>query len=809
MTGLTGNNILAGSSGQVSGYEIEQSLRFEDGDSAYLSRTPGSAGNRKTWTWSGWFKLGIVDGSYRTIFGAGGGTNRDRIQIFNDEQLVVNFNDGLDANLNTTQVFRDPSAWYHLVVAVDTTQATSSNRIKIYVNGEQVTAFDTASYPSQNYDTRLNNNIATYIGQSSSNNFYWDGYLAEVNFVDGQALDPSNFGETDLFTNQWIPKKYVGTYGTNGFYLNFGNSASLGADSSGNSNNFTPTNLAATDQVLDSPTNNFAVLADVNNPTDIYLEGRLKFQGLTSATSPYSTSVLGSFGVSSGKWYYEARANTFLNGVRIGFARDGEMSSDGSIPTYRVFDFDIWDNLVTTNNSYTNDFTVTGSAGDILGLAIDIDNGTASAYINGTLKGSVTGLNTSGYQNLPFSRLGYASGGPTLTMNFGQDSSFAGTETAQNNTDGRGKGDFYYAPPSGYLALCEDNLPDPSIALPGEHFNTVLYSGNSTSQSITGVGFQPDFTWLKSRSAAGNHRLHNVITYGGPISGGSSGIKYLESNTTNAETSSTTKTLISLDSDGFSLYGDGGDTNQSSITYTSWNWKADNTSGSSNTDGTITSTVSANPTAGFSIVKFVNASGTNQETVGHGLSQSPDLIISKNLDTNVNNWAVFHSSVCDTTSKFIQLNTSNAITTYSTVWGASLPTASVFGVTGGGIAAASVNVIAYCFHSVEGYSKFGSYTGNGNADGTFIYLGFRPSFVLVKSTGVEDWFMYDGKRDPINVADKRLKANATSTEATVVGVDFLSNGFKWRGTTAGFNQSGVTFIYMAFAESPFKYSTAR
>ena len=257
------------------------------------------------------------------------------------------------------------------------------------------------------------------------------------------------------------------------------------------------------------------------------------------------------------------------------------------------------------------------------------------------------------------------------------------------------------------------------------------------------------------------------------------------------------------------MTGTTGELNYSSYNYAVWNWKADNTSGSTNTDGTIASTVSANPTAGFSIVKFVNASGTNQETVGHGLSQSPDLIISKNLDTNVNNWAVFHSSVCDTTSKFIQLNTSNAITTYSTVWGASLPTASVFGVTGGGIAAASVNVIAYCFHSVEGYSKFGSYTGNGSTDGTFIYTGFKPAFVLVKSTGVEDWFMYDGKRDPINVADKRLKANATSTEATVVGVDFLSNGFKWRGTTAGFNQSGVTFIYMAFAESPFKYSTAR
>ena len=816
MSGLTGNNILAGSSGQ-GGYEIEQSLRFEDGDSAVLSLTP-STSNRKTFTWSGWIKRGNISASYMNLFGATDGVNNEfDIRITNSDTLEVNEYTSPSYNFDviTSQVFRDVSSWYHIVVVINTTESTASDRVKIYINGSQVTSFSTASYPSLNYDTYINNSLyPTYIASFSTTANRFDGYMAEVNFIDGQALTPSDFGKTDPLTNQWIPKKYVGTYGTNGFYLNFSDSASLGADSSGNGNNFTPNNLAATDQVLDSPTNNFAVLADVNNPTDIYLEGRLKFQGLTSATSPYSTAVLGSFGVSSGKWYYEARANTLSNGVRIGFARDGEMSSDGSIPTYQVFGFDIYDNFVITNNSNTNDFTVTGSVGDVLGLAIDIDNGTASAYINGTLKGSVTGLNTAGYQNLPFSRLGWASGGQTLTMNFGQDSSFAGATTAQNNTDANGKGDFYYAPPSGYLALCEDNLPDPSIVLPGEHFNTVLYSGNSTSQSITGVGFQPDFTWLKSRSAAGNHRLHNVITYGGPISGGSSGIKYLESNTTNAETSSTTKTLISLDSDGFSLYGDGGDTNQSSITYASWNWKADNTSGSSNTDGSTTSTVSANTTAGFSIVSYTGDGSTSPTTVGHGLSIAPNVVIVKRRDAT-SDWIIGHDGLATNAfanNKFLKFDSSSVFTN-AVVWG-SQPTSSVVQITNGSAAnlnASGGTYVMYCFHSVEGYSKVYSYEGNGSStDNAFVYTGFRPAFILQKNAdGASSWWlMHDNKRTPYNQAGTALGAQATNGDTTGFNIDILSNGFKVRDAEPSLGNSN-TYIYLAFAESPFKYSKAR
>jgi hypothetical protein len=797
MSGLTGNNILAGSSGQVSGYEIEQSLRFEDGDSPYLTRQYSSAGNRKTYTLSCWVKRGALGD--KRIFGADGSSNFAWVLQFDssDKISVGAYNVGYVYQVVTTAVYRDVGAWYHIVVSTDTTQATASDRIKIYVNGEQETAFDTASYPSLNLDTSINDNTASRphgIGYIPGSGGDYDGYLAELNVIDGQALDASNFGETDLLTNQWIPKKYVGTYGTNGFYLNFSNSASLGADSSGNGNNFTPTNLAATDQVLDSPTNNFATLNPLwSTSGGVFSEGNLK-------SSLTADSVTGSIANLSGKYYYECYALS-SSGLYIGISDDTLFLDDSSFTYNQVYVY-IGNNGYKGGNGSAVAYGSTYTTGDIIGVAYDLNSGSITFYKNGISQGTAFSSGFAGAYR-PFI---HGASTSNIVANFGQDSSFAGNKTAQNNTDSNGKGDFYYAPPSGYLALCEDNLPDPSIALPGDHFNTVLYTGDgSASNSITGVGFQPDLSWFKVRSTTYDHQLHDAVRGAGNA---------IYSNLTNAE--GALGTVSSFDSDGFTVDASSYiGTNASGQTFVAWNWKADNTSGSSNTDGTITSTVSANPTAGFSIVKFVNASGTNQETVGHGLSQSPDLIISKNLDTNVNNWAVFHSSVCDTTSKFIQLNTTNAITTYSTVWGASLPTASVFGVTGGGIAAASANVIAYCFHEVEGYSKIGSYTGNGNADGTFVYTGFRPAFVMFKrtnSTGV--WGMYDNKRPGYNEVNNVLQAQSSASELTYpsdpnVRFDIVSNGFKFRNGSGSQNASGGTYIYMAFAESPFKTSNAR
>jgi hypothetical protein len=454
------NNILAGSSGQADGYEIEQSLRFEDGDSPRLTRQYSSAGNRKTYTLSCWVKRGALGD--KRIFGADGSSNFAWVLQFDssDKISVGAYSGGYVYRVVTTAVYRDVGAWYHIVVSTDTTQATASDRIKIYVNGEQETAFDTASYPSLNLDTSINNNTASRphgIGYIPGSGGAYDGYMAEVHFIDGQALTPSDFAETNPITNQWIPKEYVGTYGTNGFYINFGNSASLGADSSGNGNDFTPTNLAATDQVLDSPTNNFATLqptVQVIESSGTYSEGNLSILKAGNFNVQHDSSIR----FNSGKWYWEVLVN--------------QMAS----PTSRNYYIGTQNHVWASNGDYYDQGTpgwvaqgVTFSQGDLISVAVDYEGQTIKFYKNGSLT-----LDKTLYPEVIdyFSARGRINGnGGTAEniYNFGQDSSFAGTKTAQGNKDANGKADFYYAPPSGYLALCSFNLPDPSISLPGDH----------------------------------------------------------------------------------------------------------------------------------------------------------------------------------------------------------------------------------------------------------------------------------------------------------------------------------------------------
>ena len=778
MSGLTGNNILAGSSGQ-GGYEIEQSLRFEDGDSAYLTRTPASAGNRKTWTWSGWVKRGKL-GGFRPLFSVSGG---DTFRFEDSPADTLSLNNSGTAVLKSDSVFRDTSAWYHVVCAVDTTQA--SNRVKIYVNGALQKQGDPYSL---NEDTPFNSTVVHEIGRNTaSTSRLFNGYLTEVHFIDGQALTPSDFGETDLLTNQWIAKKYVGTYGTNGFYLNFSNSASLGADSSGNGNNFTPTNLAATDQVLDSPTNNFQVInrmdPNASNASTTISEGNLKFTHSAGTANQNS----GTFRpTTSLDWYFEAVL------VSLPSSGTSQYSYAGFGSAYLATDGKIFINgsNVTTVSALSN--------GDIVSYAAGASG--IEIFVNGSSVYST--VTTPGYVGVIVNT--FNSG--VWVLNFGQDSSFAGTKTAQNNTDANGKGDFYYAPPSGYLALCENNLPDPSIALPGDHFNTVLYTGNGSTQSITGVGFQPNLNWIKARNSPEYNVLHDVLRGAN---------NRLFSNTTDAET--TAPTMTSFDSDGFSVSTDGGTysaTNANGTTYAAWNWKA-NGSGVSNTDGTITSTVSANTTAGFSIVSYTG-NGTNGATVGHGLSQKPDLVIYKARSQATHDWIVYSSPLGAT--KRLKLNLPDAVTTNSSQFNDTEPTSSVVTLgTLNNINQSSETYIAYCFHSVEGYSKFGTYIGNGANNGPFVYTGFSPAFLIVKeiNTSAQNWYMMDNKRGTNNPVNQYLHPNQSSAENGYAQgdvfdiVDFVSNGFKIKHSRPALNQSGNTLIYMAFAESPFKYSNAR
>ena len=325
-----------------------------------------------------------------------------------------------------------------------------------------------------------------------------------------------------------------------------------------------------------------------------------------------------------------------------------------------------------------------------------------------------------------------------------------------------------------------------------DYFNTKLYTGTGSSNAQTGVGFQPDWLWIKKRNGAVNHLLHDAIR----------GVtKLLVSNSTDAEDTNT-NILSSFNSDGFTV-GTNSASNGNNDTFVAWNWKA-NGAGSTNTDGSINSTVSASTTSGFSIVKYT---GTGSDmTVGHGLNAVPKMIIVKALTTGTDPWWVYHASLGN--SAKLRLNGTQASQTGSDyIWNQTTPTSSVFSLDGAnnGSNANGNNFIAYCFAEKQGYSKIGSYVGNGNADGTFIYTGFKPAFVIAKLTSVagENWYMWDNKRSTGNVMDKFLYPNLSNAEVGSSSfIDFLSNGFKLRSSSDVLNGSGNTHIFMAFAEAP-------
>jgi hypothetical protein len=340
------------------------------------------------------------------------------------------------------------------------------------------------------------------------------------------------------------------------------------------------------------------------------------------------------------------------------------------------------------------------------------------------------------------------------------------------------------------------------IDKPSDYFNTKLYTGTGSSNAVTGVGFQPDWIWLKGRSVASDHKVFDAVR-GGPNN-------LIQPNLTNAQ--QTTSYFSSINSDGFTVTGSDNSYNASNATYASWNWKA-NGSGSTNTDGSINSTVSASATSGFSIVK-VSKPNTSVATIGHGLGVTPKFIIGKDLD-GADNWTCYNEALGN--GKGIYLNATNAQATASTFWNSTSPTSSVFTI-GSDNTWNSPSIVFYCFADVQGYSKFGSYTGNGSTDGAFVYTGFKPAFTLIKRTDATEggsWILFDNKRgtNVINPVDVVMAASNNASEAdwgTAYDCDYLSNGFKWRyaGANGYNNTNGATYIYMAFAENPFVTSTA-
>ncbi len=559
------NNALIGSgagAAAAADFQIDRSLRFNDDDSAYLNRTPSSAGNRKTWTWSGWVKRSSTGG--RDVLFSSNGGNAAAFDLGFDGSHRLECALGIGPNLVTSAVFRDFSAWMHIVVAVDTQQSTASNRIRIYVNGSEIDSFSAANYPAQDHQYDINNTTTHEIGRQSSN--YFDGYLAEIHHVDGSQLAASDFGEYDD-NNVWQAKEYSGTYGTNGFHLDFSDNSSnaaLGTDSSGNSNTWT-----------------------VNN----------------------------------------------------------------------------------------------------------FDAGAAVANLG---------------------------------------------------------------------------------------FDVITYTGNGSTQTIGGLAFQPDFVWVKNRSRAVNH--HVVDSVRGAVSS-----KVLYPNLNIGE--GATNSFSAFTSDGFSV-GANSSVNHSGDNLVAWCWKAGGTA-ASNTDGSITSSVSANPAYGFSIVSFTG-DGSGTDTIGHGLNAAPKLIIVKDRD-NTNDWLVYTDQI-DGSWDFLKLNTSDAKSNSSY----SAATSSVFSY-----GTDSTNYIAYCWSEVSGFSKFGSWTGNGSSSGPTVTLGFKPRLVIFKRTDTsgDNWTIFDTARDSgtLNVG---IEANTNGAEQSFGNRQIVvsDTGFQVTSTGASSNENGGNYLYAAFAD---------
>lgn len=808
----------AGTAGPA--YPINNSLRFRRNASARLTRTPSSAGNRRTWTWSGWVKRGDF-GADQWLFGADDGVLYSDITLTSDYLAFRHIpnTSGLFYRWRTPGVFRDPSAWYHIVVAVDTPQATGADRVRIYVNGAEQTGLVDAGgggggFIPQNTNTFINANVSHMIGMfvrgSSS---ILDGYLAEVHFVDGQALTPNDFGLTDTNGN-WQPKAYGGTYGTNGWYLKFDDATSLttlAEDRSGNANNWVATNVSLTagatyDWMLDTPTNNFPTW----NP--LFRDSAAMHTITDGGLSAYSPAAPAGWQHTratqtippSGKWYWEwtltqsvgngqgaalsigaVNRAAFGNGINNGTGFAGLLFSTQTLPTDQR-QISKMDN--GGNTAYAGQLP---AVNDVFSFAFDASTGKYWHGRNGVWYDSGdpgAGTNPS-VTRLTIEELSIFQGSFHVTtpqyvitpVNFGQRP-------------------FAYTPPSGFNKLCTANLPAPTINDPRKHFDIKTRTGTGASASIAGYAFQPDLVWIKSRGRAQDHTLFDSVR---------GAQKMLESNQTGVESTQATG-LTAFNSDGYTI----GALDQINGTaavnsFVDWAWKAGGAAASNNA-GSISSQVSADEAAGISIVTYTGNAVVGA-TVGHGLGVAPKMMIIKSR-SSAQNWPVYHASLTSA-AWVLLLNSFVPQSSAATAFNSTAPTASVFSLGNrSDVNQNGATYVAYCFAEVPGFSKIGGYVGNGNADGPFVYCGFRPRWVLVKRiTAGSDvsWVLMDAQRSSQNAVSLALFPNNVNAENFVPTYDFTANGFKIRTTDGGANTNAITYAFLAFAEAPLKLARAR
>lgn len=813
------------------GYSIAKSVRIRSGVNAHLNRLFVTPSGATQFTFSCWVKLGAIASDNPIL-----GVAFDASNYFNLYHGGSSLNGALRIgysisatpyNATTNALYRDPSAWLHIVYIADTNNATAGNRAQLYVNGVlQTFATNTLI---QTVNLKANTATTHYLGRWGNTAGSLDGNLADVYFVDGQLKAATDFG---VFNSEgvWVPKVYGGTYGNNGFHLDFkevglttlGVNTGLGKDVSGFSREWVTNAISVSagvnyDSMADTPTNNYATLNPIQprggNFATTLSDGALSYASAVGASFPraYSTIPLaeaGSYfeftciaGDTAGPYFGISSSDTLQTptsgGLGFGANEYGYQSSTG----------------VFRNNNSTLATYATFTTGDV--IAIAYKNGSLwiaknNTWLNSGNPDSNTGAVATGLSTTTKWLAACAtnnSGTKVAALNAGQQPWSTATSTARTTA-------------STFGALCTANLPPVAIKEPASYFNAKTRVGTAGTYSVTGEAFPPDFVWVKSAGRALDHALYDSVR----------GVQNrLETNNTDAEVTGDSTGLTAFNSDGYT----GGALDQINGTtatnrFIDWMWKAggapttDNvalagntpTAGSVKIDGanlgsalagTIAATrLSANTTAGFSVVTYTGT-GANA-TIAHGLGVAPKMVITRCRNYgSARNWSVWHSGIANT--EFLNLNDPGAKATDATMWNSTSPTTSVFSV--GSNANSNLNTynfVAYCFAEIAGYSKFGSYVGNNSADGPFVYCGFRPRFIMWKNvTGTGGWVIYDSARDTYNACNAGVKANLSGNEQATWGpIDILSNGFKFRAAVnADTNYSNYTYVFAAFAEHPF------
>lgn len=753
-----------------SSYLVSRSLRFNPSNSAYLGRTPAASGNLTTWTMSLWFKRSGSFGTYRTLFSqitsAGATTEID----FETSDRLAFYANSSGAGFVSNAVFRDTTSWHHLVITWDTNNATASDRLRAYIDGSRITSFASSTNPSLGMQSYFNRNLASGIGAyvypGTGIAQYFDGYIAEVNFTDGFALDATSFGQTDSTSGEWVPKSYTGSYGTNGFYLNFADNsnttaATLGKDLSPNSNHWTPNAFsvaagAAGDSFTDSPTQNYYSI-DPNLPA----------HSSTSMSAGNTRVTQSTFG-----WYGRQFSNTsfkeYKNKLYWEFLYEGAATAGAGAPTF-IIGMDVRGfplNSPGGTGTFSTYLNWNGSAYSTGGVSAF--SGAGSIATNTVVRFALD--TTTGKFWIGTNSTWYGLGGtadpatgayPTATLNLDLDyvffGQFNGDTSAAVGTFNFGAKPFSSTAPAGFTTMKSSVLP----------------AANATD-------FTPDLVIIKSRAGA-DPALYDSVR-GATVE--------LATDLTNGETSQPNG-LQSFTKTGFKV-GNLAKLNTAATSYVAWSWKK----------GT---------TPGLDIVTYTGTGSSNIQS--HGLGVAPAMMMVKRRDST-SGWYVWHKGYATPSQSYQQLESIAAVATDASIWAGFAPGAGTFSVNNSSLTnATSATYVNYLWAEIPGFSRFGTYTGNGSVDGTFVWCGFKPAFILVKcQQGSTSYFsVFDAARGPWNLNAEmiNLSDNGAGNSASGNSVDFLANGFKFRnfgGTNYG---TSYTYIFMAIAETPFKSANAR